>query len=452
MMRFLSLLSALLASAFLGGWGVACAATLDSSPPYSQPGIDAPELAALGPLAVGFHSIRLVEHAVPDVLAYDKAKSAAILKDRALDVDIWYPAKPPANSRRVVYEGSFPAETPGQRVAFTTPGLAVRDAPADRSHAYPLVVMSHGYSGTPVAMSWLAENLASKGYVVAAPHHDDPPISDPSKVIGPIFLRPLDIAFVAHSLQARARGDDAFFAGLVDPDRVVLAGYSMGGYGVLAVAGASLSPVSAAIVPGGALTPYARGGAKIGDLHIDGLKAVVAISPAGGAGPLTAWDPAGMAALTTPSLFIVGDRDQRVGYAPGVKTLFDGAINAPRYMLVYKDGGHSIGMDGAPATMRSKLWDLDWFEDPVWRKDRIIGVNLHMITAFLDLYAKGDKGRAAYLDVIPSSDDGVWPPPAPGTAYGGYSPGSGGVTVWKGFQRGHAVGLELFHLEPAAKP
>jgi dienelactone hydrolase len=451
-MRIWSLLSALLALGFVGEASVAFPATVDSSPPYSQPGVDAPELAALGPFAVGVHSIRLVEHAVPDVLAYDRVKGAAMLKDRILDVDIWYPAKPLRNSRRVVYEGSFPAETPGQRVAFTTSGLAVRDAPADRRQSYPLVIMSHGYSGTPVAMSWLAENLASKGYVVVAPHHDDPPISDPSKVIGPIFLRPLDIAFVAHTVQARARGGDAFFAGLVDPDRVVLAGYSMGGYGVLAVAGASLSPVSAAVVPGGALTPYARGGAKIGDLHIDGLKAVVAISPAGGAGPLTAWDAAGLANLKTPSLFIVGDRDQRVGYAPGVKTIFDGAVNAPRYMLVYKEAGHSIGMDGAPDTMRAKLWDMDWFEDPVWRKERIIGVDLHMITAFLDLYAKGDKSRAAYLDVIPSSDDGVWPPSAPGTAYCGYSPGSGGVTVWKGFQRGHAVGLELFHLEPAPKP
>jgi dienelactone hydrolase len=429
--------------------GEALAETADARAPYSQPGVDAPELAALGPYGVGVRSIVLVERSVPDVLAYDKAKGATPLKDRTLAVDIWYPAKPDPAAKRVVYSGSFPSQRPGESAAFTDAGLAVRDAPADRRQAYPLVVMSHGYSGTPVAMSWLAENLASKGYVVAAAHHEDPPITDASTVAWPLLLRPLDIAFLAHTVQVRSKGGDPFFAGLVDPTRVALAGYSMGGYGVLTVAGASLAPASAVIVPGGALSAYALGGPKATDLHIDGLKAVVAISPAGGSGPLLAWGPAGLAALRTPSLFIVGDQDKVVGYSPGVKSLYDGAVNALRYMLVYRNGAHSIGMNGAPEAMRHKLWDMDWFEDPVWRKERVIGVNLHMITAFLDLYVKGDQSRASYLDLVPSSNDGVWPPPPKGTPYGGYSPGSGGITVWKGFQRVHSAGLEFYRQEPA---
>lgn len=438
----------LLAAAF-GVDGRASAEIATPPRPCSQPGVDAPELAALGRYGVGVRSITLVERSVPDVLAYDKAKGASPLKDRTLVVDVWYPATPDPAANRVVYSGSFPSETPGERAAFTEAGLAVPDAPADRHQIYPLVVMSHGYSGTPVVLSWLAENLASKGYVVAAAHHEDPPITDASSFVGPLLLRPLDIAFLAHTVQARAKGGDPFFSGLVDPTRVALAGYSMGGYGVLTVAGASLAPGSAAIVPGGALSAYALGGPKAGALHIDGLKAMVAISPAGGAGPLPAWGPEGLATLRTPSLFIVGDQDKLVGYSPGVKTLFDGAIHAPRYMLVFKNGGHSIGMNGAPEAMRHKLWDQDWFEDPVWRKERVIAVNLHMITAFLDLYVKGDQSRAAYLDVIPSSNAGVWPPPPKGTSYGGYSPGSGGITVWKGFQRVHSAGLEFYHQEPA---
>jgi hypothetical protein len=102
-------------------------------------------------------------------------------------------------------------------------------------------------------------------------------------------------------------------------------------------------------------------------------------------------------------------------------------------------------MNSAPASMRSKLWDQDWFEDPVWRKDRVIGVQLHFITAFLDRYVKGDARAAAYLDVIPNSNDGVWPPPKPGEPYAAYSPGADGVTVWKGFQRNHATGLSFEH-------
>jgi predicted dienelactone hydrolase len=420
--------------------------------PFSQPGVDAPELAALGPFAVGVRSMTLIEPAVPDVLAYDKAKGSAPLKDRPLLVDVWYPAKARSDATRVVYRGDLPSEAAGIRAAFTVAGIAVRDAPPETGAAYPLVILSHGYSGTPVAMSWLAENLASKGYVVAAAHHEDPPITDQASFAGPLLLRPLDIAFVAHVIQARAKGGDTFFGRLVDPDRVALAGYSMGGYGVLTAAGAALSPLSSAVVPGGYLSAYALGGAKAKDLHIEGLKAVVAISPAGGSGPVQAWGPEGLKALRTPALFIVGDQDKLVGYSPGVKSIFEGAVNAPRYMLVYKNGAHSIGMNGAPDTMRSKLWDLDWFEDPVWRKERVIGVNLHMITAFLDLYVKGDRSRAAYLDLIPSSNDGVWPQPPKGTPYGGYSPGSGGITVWKGFQRVHSAGLEFYHQEPAKQP
>jgi hypothetical protein len=97
--------------------------------------------------------------------------------------------------------------------------------------------------------------------------------------------------------------------------------------------------------------------------------------------------------------------------------------------------------------MRGRLWDLDWWEDPVWRKDRVIAINLHVITAFLDLHVKGDPGRAAYLDLSPSSNDGQWPS-AP-SAYDAVSPGGTGVTLWRGFQRTHAAGLEFFRADPA---
>jgi hypothetical protein len=37
------------------------------------------------------------------------------------------------------------------------------------------------------------------------------------------------------------------------------------------------------------------------------------------------------------------------------------------------------------------------FDEPVWRKDRITAINQHFITAFMDLYLKGDDSRKAYL-------------------------------------------------------
>jgi dienelactone hydrolase len=307
--------------------------------------------------------------------------------------------------------------------------------------SFPLVILAHGYGGTPVAMSWLAENLASKGYVVVGPHFNDPPITDAAGFAQPLARRPLDIAFVAAEVQARARLRQGVLAAS-DPARTVLVGYSMGGYGVLTDAGASLDP-SLVTLTCGALATYVRGGRDAGSLKVANVRAVIAISPAGRFAGGEAWGAGGLGAITAPTLFIVGSRDRLIGYDPGVKTLFDEEVHAPRYLLTFRNAGHSIGMNAAPQAMRGRLWDLDWFEDPVWRKDRVLAIETHFITAFLDRYVKGDLAKAAYLDVTePVSDRGVWPQ-APDDRYDAYSPGKAPITLWKGFQRDHATGLEL---------
>jgi alpha-beta hydrolase superfamily lysophospholipase len=322
-----------------------------------------------------------------------------------------------------------------------------------------LVVVSHGYSNDPAAMTWLTENLASKGYVVAAIHHDDPPITDRTQFAVPLMRRPLDIAFVVQTLQSTLAAQ-----GLVDPARTALVGYSMGGYGVLTVAGAMLDPDGGAVkgVPGGLLLPYARGGSLQGSIAVKGLLAVVAIAPAGGS--FRSWGADGVRGIAAPLLLIAGDHDNTVDYLTGAHAFFDTARGAHRYLLTFKEGGHAIGLNPAPDSMRRKLWDQDWFEDPVWRKDRINAINAHFITAFLDRFVKGDLSRDAYLNVAaPESSAGVWPAPTaaakPATAaaprspaYDAYSPGSGEITVWKGFQRGHATGLELLQAQAEPSP
>jgi len=410
----------------------------DMDPP-SKPVIDSPELAALGPLAVGVRTIALVEHDADDVVAPHA--------DRQLSVDIWYPAQAMRGAKAAHYDGSLPAEQPGQPAAeFSIPGIAVRDAPALKGH-YPLVIVSHGRSNATAALSWLTENLASKGYVVAAIRHADLPRSQPAE--GPEFLlrRPLDIAFVTRSLQASLATE-----ALVDPTRTALVGYSMGGYGVLIDAGAALDPDSAPCkwVPGGLLLPYAAGGARQESIRVTNLKAIVAIAPWGGA--VGAWGKSGATGITSPLLLIAGDRDHTVDYASGARAFFDAATNSPRYLLTYHGGGHALGLGPTPPSMRSSVWDISWFDDPVWRKDRIIGINLHMITAFLDRYVKGDESRAAYLDgLVPESIDGTWQAPKD-TPFEARSPGAPGTTLWKGFQRDYAEGLELLHRAAGSPP
>ncbi len=400
-------------------------ATADVAP--SVPRIDAPELARTGQNRVGVATKEFVD---------TKRNS------RSLKVDFWYPALTGADGAPETYVGRLTAEPPAAATEFARAGIAVRGArPA--AGRFPLVVVSHGYDNESVLLSWLTENLASKGYVVAAIRHADPPITDRARFHETVLNRPLDVAFAATALQ-RSLAE----MGLADPARTALVGYSMGGYGVLAAAGAELDPASplAQLVPGAGLAPYARRGAKRMDLRVPGLKAVVALAPAGGS--LGAWGTDGLAEIEVPMLLIAGDRDFTVDYKTGARACFDQAVNSNRYLLTFLGGGHRIGLGPAPEGMRGQLWDQAWFEDPVWSADRIVGINLHFITAFLDRYVKDDASRAGYLDgLVPRSADGTWSAP-PDVPYSAYSPGGDGVTLWKGFQRQHAEGLELLHAAP----
>jgi predicted dienelactone hydrolase len=410
----------------------------------SIPGVDAPELAASGPNKVGFRSVLLTHQNQPDVENGASGGTEVPLVDRNLRVDIWYPATVKNGAKPVIYRGSLWAEPPFPPVNFSQKGMAVADAKA-AGGKHPLVIISHGYSNNPAMMTWLTENLASKGYVVAAIHHNDPNpyVVSPSTRAAPNFNRPRDIVFVAGELRS-ALGE------LIDADNVALIGYSQGGYGVLTAGGASLDPAgpNMELVAGGSLKAFARGRAQADAMALKGVKAIVALAPAGGA-PRSAWGAEGLAALTAPLLLIHGDSDATVDYKTGGLAVFGGAVNSDRTLLTYKQAGHSIALNPAPSEMRGTVWDIDWFEDPIWRQDRINAINLHFITAFLAVHLRKDDSKAAYLNVaVENSDDGQWNAPA-GTAWGAYSPGGEGVTLWKGFQRRHAQGMTLQHQEAA---
>jgi predicted dienelactone hydrolase len=417
-------------------------ATAWAGEPPSRPAPDAPELAALGEHAVGVRTLTLAQAGQVDLLAFDPTTKSAPKRERRLAVELWYPAQAEAGAAPVMYEAAMESEPPAPPSKFRIAGLAVRDAKA-ASGRYPLVVVAHGYGNVPVAMSWLTENLASKGYVVAAIHHGDPYLN-PAGLPDALLHRPLDIAFVARELQ-RTLGAD----GLVDATGTALIGYSVGGYGALTAGGGTLDAASPMVgmVPGGALQPYVRDGAQRDAMLAPNVKAVVAFAPAGGA--FGAWGTHGLADVTVPLFLIAGDRDLTVPYESGARAFFDQARNAPRYLLTFRGGGHALGLGPAPPEMRASLWNQDWFEDPVWRKERLVGISLHFLTAFLDRYVKGNPSRSAYLDgLVEESGKGTWNAPQ-GTPWGAYSPGGEGITLWKGFQRRHAEGMSLLHADAA---
>ena len=432
--RLTTLASVILAATTAGAFAQ------EAPKPAARPGIDSPELSKLGTYPVGVADVEFVQPGQAD-LRVDAPNASRI--DRRVPLKIWYPAA--TTGHGISYRTALSGET-GVDVPFEVPGIATAGSTAAKGR-FPLVVLAHGYGNTPEVLSWLGENLASKGYVVVTPAFRDPPISLRTAAArpGPIARRPLDIAFVTGEAQRRARAGEGIFAS-ADAARTALIGYSMGGYGVLTAAGAPLNPALADMTRG-VLAPYAAGGPKAAELKVTGLKAVVALSPANRFGDAPIWSGDGLAAITTPTLYIVGGQDHVVGY-PAVRALFDQESNAQRYLLTFKEAGHSIGLIGAPPAMRHSFWDLDWFEDAVWRKDRLMAIETHFITAFLDRYVKDDMAKGAYLDgLVVDSDTGTWPG-APAGRYTGYSPGAPAATVWKGFQPSRATGM-LFEAKPA---
>ncbi|AXJ94409.1 MULTISPECIES: dienelactone hydrolase [unclassified Sphingomonas] len=408
----------------------------------ARSGVDAPELAALGAYPIGVADATFVQ---PGQLYPLPDGSEPVVADRRLAVKIWYPAA--AAGGGTTYRTALPGEDT-KPVAFDIPGLAT---PGVRVAAgrFPLIILAHGGSNTPEVMSWLGENLASKGYVVVAPAFGDPPISlrTLASMAGPLARRPLDIVFVAAEAQRRARAGDGPLAA-ADPDRTALVGYSMGGYGVLAAAGGRLAPQLEPATRR-VLAPFVAGAPRAGELKVAGLKAVVSIAPPRILGNLPLWADGGMTSVTAPILFIVGSQDRVVGYDPGVRTLFSEASRTRRYLLTFREAAHSIALIGAPASMTHTFWDKDWFEDGVWRKDRLIAIQTHFITAFLARYVKDDAAKAAYIDGLTTdSDTGVWAT-APAGRYAGYSPGAPASTIWKGFQPSKRAGMSFEVQTPA---
>jgi dienelactone hydrolase len=102
--------------------------------------------------------------------------------------------------------------------------------PSDGGGPFPLVVFAHGYAATPASYASLLSRLAAAGYVVAAPTY--PLLSGqpagPTDTVGweDLFA---DTWFVTTNVLDLSAGADPALGGLIDPDRIAVAGHSDGG-------------------------------------------------------------------------------------------------------------------------------------------------------------------------------------------------------------------------------
>ena len=286
MLRF-SLLIAASAMTIAAFSGNALAASHEGAPAPATNRIDtqrpdAPELSAYGDYKVGVRTLEMVNPGQIDILAIDPAaeKPAEWPRyDRPLTVEVWYPADGAA-------EGSheLKAYLRDGKTEVTLVGQAMRDAaPAAAEAAFPLVIISHGYPGNRFLLSHLAENLASKGYVVASIDHTDSTYRTKAAFGSTLVNRSIDQKFVLGELARLSAEDGNFLKGLANTDNAAIVGYSMGGYGAVISAGGGVTQTAVDYAwggPHGTLGVHLSGSDTHNALPDSRVKTIVAFGPA----------------------------------------------------------------------------------------------------------------------------------------------------------------------------
>ncbi|GFE66065.1 alpha/beta hydrolase family protein [Litoreibacter roseus] len=419
---------------------VATAAPLTAENRIDGQSRDAPELAAYGDLPVGVRQIELVNQDQIDILAVDPTGETPTefpRYDRPLTVEMWYPAAEGATG-----DTSLKAYLRDGTTEVTLEGRAMRDAaPADTSEPLPLLIMSHGYPGNRFLMSHLAENIASKGYVVASIDHTDSTYRTQAAFGSTLVNRSLDQLFVLDEM-ARINDDPTSdLSGLIDAENTGLLGYSMGGYGAIITAGGGVTETSVGYpwgAPQGTLGIHQAGSETHEALPDPRIKTAVAIGPWGMNTGF--WDAEGLAGIEVPMLFIAGSEDETSLYEEGVRAIWEGATSVDRALLTFDGGGHNTAAP-IPAPEESFYFNeslgfnvSEHYTDAVWDSVFMNNVAQHFVTSWLDVELKGDADKVAYLDLLEIGSDGVWSVNEDGTFGEDHS-------YWTGFGEGTADGL-----------
>jgi predicted dienelactone hydrolase len=230
-----------------------------------------------GSRQVGFRTFTYVDQ----TRATPANKEYAGAPTRTLTVEVWYPASAP--------EGTS------------------RDAPLDASGGpFPLILHSHGFMDSRLGEGYLAEHLASHGFVVASP---DYPLSKGGApggaTVHDVPDQPLDVRFVIDRVLA-----EPALAGALDGTRIAVSGLSLGG----------LTSLLATFHP---------------TLRDPRLRAVLAM-----AAPACFLTAPFYQTTATPLLLVHGDADVLVPLEPNGLRAFERA-SGPRELVVLKRGTHT---------------------------------------------------------------------------------------------------------------
>jgi len=274
--------------------------------------IDGPAVEPAKVVAPATYAVGSVEETYVDRSRKTSAnKAAPELPERTLPTLVLYPAR----------------GAPGDR---TIPNAPPAPGP------WPLVVFSHGVTGTGPAYATTYRVWASAGYVVIAPSY---PLSKAGAPGGPVVsdvaAQTHDIAFLIDQLLAANRATGPL-EGMIDPGRIGLAGHSLGAITSL---GAGYSACC--------VEPRVRAVAEWAGFFFK-LEDDDALAPS---------------AKGRPLLMIHGDNDGTVPYAlaPPVYA----KLSAPKFFVTLPGQGHVLAYVqglGPPAGRVVTLATLDFFD------------------------------------------------------------------------------------------
>jgi len=200
-----------------------------------------------GASTVGTRVMRLVDTSREDPFLENGSK-------RELLVRFWYPASLKENCKLAEYTPREVWSYFSQLMHLPLPEVTTnscQDAPVAEG-AHPVVVFTHGYTGTFTDYTYLFEDLASRGYVVASvdhtyeatavkfpdgrflhsgfgSHFGSRLLEDRQSMAFALSVRLGDLEFIGDKLRDLNGSVRSPFAGHLDLSRMAVAGHSMGG-------------------------------------------------------------------------------------------------------------------------------------------------------------------------------------------------------------------------------
>jgi dienelactone hydrolase len=208
--------------------------------------------APTGPMRVGTRVMDLVDPTRDDPFPADGTK-------RELLVRFWYPASLDQGCELAEYTSPAVWSYFSQLSEFPLPEVktnSCKDAPATGG-AHPVIVFTPGYTGTFTDYTFLFEDLASRGYVVASVDHTYEATAvefpdgrfvmsvfgshlaestwrrDEQSLARAASARPKDLKFVVDELARLNNEASSPFTGKLDLTKVAVAGHSLGGLAAL---------------------------------------------------------------------------------------------------------------------------------------------------------------------------------------------------------------------------